>query len=169
MTSQAPLDSYKCNLCGFDHSFLLLGEVKRKTSPQQLNYSYCRRCSFVSQSVEYQEVMPWYETANTDQSNEHLRRYTLQEMAETWSVINLLIALKKSYPEILDMIFDGQNKIMADVGCGAGGSLIAYKTFGWDAVGIEPGERMSNFARDANDLIVKGDSIIANYEDKVSD
>lgn len=145
----------KCNLCGFDSNYNLLRETKHTQPPQHLNYHYCRRCSFVSQNVDDTKLLAWYLIARQDQSDDILQRYFFQEMAETWSVINDLIALKKSIPETVDFILNGHNKTMADIGCGIGGSLFAYKTFGWKTIGVEPGERVSQYAREERKLNVK--------------
>lgn len=142
------MEKTRCNLCGFGDLRLLLNEFKEDPKPHPVVYQFCTACSFVTLCLDYKEWLPSYSSNLQEMSASKLHRYVLQEMAETWSVLNDLLSLKKYYSEEVDYIYDGNDKLVADIGCGVGGSLRAYQELGWQTLGIEPGEREGWYARD---------------------
>ena len=131
-----------CNLGGEERLLVLVtGSREELGSQAKLTYRYCRRCSFVSQDADYSELLEQYARQWDGKSDQELRVYAVQEMAQTWSVVDMV---KQFWPNIMD----GEGGTMVDVGAGAGGSLVAYRELGWRAVGIEPGLRQGEWARE---------------------
>jgi 2-polyprenyl-3-methyl-5-hydroxy-6-metoxy-1,4-benzoquinol methylase len=146
---------YKCNLCGSDRHRILLKSYRTIPDTHLAMYRMCRDCSFVSVDVEFNEWSPWYSNSLQDLEDSEIRRYAVQETAETWTVINHLLALRKRIPSTVEAIINGDGKLMADIGCGAGGSLLAYQAMGWKTVGVEPGKRAGDYARNTLKFDVK--------------
>jgi len=152
-----PLETAKCNLCGSDDLRIILNEYKADLRPPQVIYLYCNHCSFLTLNLDYEEWLPTYESGLQESDDVYFRRYSIQETSETWSVINDLLTLKKYYPQEVAYIINGDNKVIADIGCGVGGSLRAYQTLGWQTTGIEPGNRTGQYARDVLNLDVRSE------------
>ena len=146
----------QCNLCGHDRYRVLLKDSKPNPWPHDVVYHYCTRCSFVTLDIDIDDQI-WYSNACDNHSDDQMYKYMQQEQAETWSVIKQLFSFMKEYGKIVNSVLDGTGKILCDVGAGAGGSLLTYKSLGWNAVGIEPGKRQGQYARDVCDLDLRTD------------
>ena len=98
---------YECNLCGSDKYKVLLKSYRTLPDTHLAMYRMCRDCSFVSVDVEFNEWSPWYSNSLQDMEDSEIRRYAIQETAETWTVINHFLALRKRFPSTVEAIING--------------------------------------------------------------
>ncbi len=147
-----PGQHLQCNLCGSEDTSIILQAAKRIHAPQHLViYRYCRDCSFVSLDLDYDAWLATYAQGPEAQRPEDLAGYARQQREETESVIR---EISKVDPEILT----GRERLLADIGAGAGGALSAYQALGWRTVGVEIGRPQSLFARRTLGMDVRGNS-----------
>jgi SAM-dependent methyltransferase len=131
-------DYERCRLCGASHARILERRGWR--------YHRCATCDALTKLLseqEYAAIEPSYDPGPTSvvQGGELVREYLGVDQHRS---VLATVDVGRRHPTFLD------------IGCGAGGALLAAKELGWQAEGVEPSRAHSTIARKLGFVVHEG-------------
>ncbi|RLE38948.1 hypothetical protein DRJ17_02520 [Candidatus Woesearchaeota archaeon] len=130
--------SNKCVLCNSEKSILL------KTGNKKINNFICKKCGlvYVWPTVNENRIFSYYKNGHYDSSHNVKIRFSKKRLE------GIFLGANDKYNYIYKYIKKHiKNKTVLEIGCATGHILNIFKLKGFDVLGVEPSEKLAEFAK----------------------